>query len=88
MFIICKYPQVLVNDQTYNNRRINLRNIVMFDKSKSKSRSNNREVLVPSIKFTSIITNNEGKGEIFEWLFESIEQRDDAFEDIDKQLAR
>ena len=98
MFIQCKYPTVILNDTVYQNRRINLSNIVTFDKSNSyyvmKSTFDeqgriikpSKQVSVPSIKFTSIISNTEGKGEIFEWLFESETQRDDVLDNIDEQL--
>ena len=84
MVIECKYEEVIINNKVYRNRPININNVITFDKKEI----NNRDAKnVPIIRFTSTLINKQGKGELFDWLFESEKQRDEALETIKSKLG-
>lgn len=71
MIITCSIPSVDLNGNVYRNRHINLANIVAFDESNNHMFNLSH----PSIKFTSITRRGDG-AQIYEWIFETEEDRD------------
>lgn len=77
MVITCATPNVVLNNNVYINRHINLSNIVVFDKSTSHTFDSK----YPSIKFTSV-TRRGDSAQIYEWVFENEEDRDVCLRNI------
>lgn len=89
MIIICKFATVFLNDgmgkpYPYKNRYINLNNIVTFGESTASTGiSTGNSVTYPSIKFTSV-TRRGDAAQIYEWIFETEEARDQTLKEIEK----
>lgn len=74
MFLIPKCENIEVDGFSYNNRVINMNNIITFGKSDAKPK--NTSVQFHTIKFSSV------KSDTAEWFFDSKEERDRVYDNI------